>query len=218
MTIPEPQSLLHERVNVGAARLATRHQGRFSIETVQALILDSYQRLAATARVTTHLNVLAERLATERLDALASIQQVSHDRPPRVLFVCTQNSGRSQIAAALLAHRATEPITVSSAGTEHVADVEPNLARVLQEVGVDLGPAYPKPLTQEVVEAADVVVTLGCGDACPVVPGKRYLDWPTADPHGASIEDLRHIRDTINTHVGGLVAFLASPSITAETK
>ncbi|WP_150255840.1 arsenate-mycothiol transferase ArsC [Nocardiopsis deserti] len=218
MTTPEPQPLLHESVHVGAARLATRHRGRFSTETVQALILDSYQRLAATARVTAHLNVLAERLAAERLDALASIQQAPDSRSPRVLFVCTQNSGRSQIAAALLAHHATGPVTVSSAGTEPVADVESDLARVLHEVGVDLGPAYPKPLTQEVVEAADIVVTLGCGDACPVVPGKRYLDWPTADPHGASLEDLRHIRDTIDTHVGDLVAFLASPSITTETK
>ncbi|MEU5858638.1 arsenate reductase ArsC [Nocardiopsis dassonvillei] len=221
MTTPDPQPLLHERATVGVARLTARHEGRFSAETVQALILDSHQRLAATARITTHLNVLAERLAAERLDALAAIQQVPSSRPPRVLFVCTQNSGRSQLAAALLAHRATKPITVSSAGTDPVADVEPDLARVLQEVGVDLGPAYPKPLTREVVEAADVVVTLGCGDACPVVPGRRYLDWPTADPHGASIAQLRLIRDAIDTHVSDLVAFLASPtspSITTETK
>ncbi|MFD3686524.1 low molecular weight phosphatase family protein [Nocardiopsis sp. NPDC058631] len=217
MTTPDPQPLPNQHATVGAARLAARHEGRFSVETVQALILDSHRLLAATARITGHLNILAERLAAERLDALASVQQAPGPRPPRVLFVCTQNSGRSQLAAALLAHRATGPVTISSAGTAPVADVEPELARVLQEVGADLGPAFPKPLTQEVVEAADVVVTLGCGDACPVVPGRRYLDWPTDDPHGASVADLRRIRDAIDTHVSDLVASLASPS-TTETK
>ena len=221
MVTPDPPPLLHEHVDVGSARLVARHEGRFSVETVQALILDSRQRLATTARVTTHLNVLAERLAAERLDALAAAHQVPSSRPSRVLFVCTQNSGRSQIAAALLAHRATGPITVSSAGTAPVADVEPNLTQVLQEVGADLGPAYPKPLTREVVQAADIVVTLGCGDACPVIPGRRYLDWPTPDPHGASLVELRGIRDAIDAHVSDLLVFLTtptSPSITAEAK
>ncbi|MGW8439280.1 arsenate reductase ArsC [Nocardiopsis sp. NPDC055879] len=218
MTTPDLPPLLHEHATLGAVRLAARHQGRFSTETVEALILDSRQRLAATARITTHLSVLAERLTAERLDALVAIQQAPNSRPPRVLFVCTHNSGRSQLAAALLSHRATNPVTVSSAGTEPVTDVEPNLARVLEEVGVGLGLAYPKPLTKEIVEAADVVVTLGCGDACPVVPGRRYLDWPTADPHGASLTELRRIRDTVDTHIRDLVTFLASPSITTEKK
>ncbi|MGW8437854.1 arsenate-mycothiol transferase ArsC [Nocardiopsis sp. NPDC055879] len=221
MATPEPQSLLHERVDVGAARLAARHKGSFSTETVQALIIDSRQRLATTARVTTHLDVLAERLAAERLDALAAMHSAPSSRPARVLFVCGQNSGRSQIAAALLAHRATGSVTVSSAGTSPGAEVEPHLAEVLAEVGADLGPAYPKPLTEEIVEAADVVVTLGCGDACPVVPGRRYLDWPTPDPQGASLAELRQIRDAIDAHIADLVAFLAaptSPSITTEPK
>lgn len=217
MTTPEPRPLLHERVDMGAARLAARHQGRFSTETVQALIVDSYQRLAATARVSAHLNVLAERLAAERLGALAAVQQAPGSRPVRVLFVCTQNSGRSQIAAALLAHRAPGQVTVSSAGTDPVAQVEPDLARVLGEVGADLGPAYPKPLTEEVVQAADVVITLGCGDACPVVPGRRYLDWPTPDPHGAPLAELRRIRDAIDTRIHDLMDDLALTSAT-ETK
>lgn len=217
MTSPVPEPLLHERAGLGAARLAARHRGHFSEETVRALIADSYRRLALTATVTTHLNVLAEHLAAERLDALAAARQTPAARPVRVLFVCGHNSGRSQIAAALLTHRADEPITVSSAGTDPAAELEPHLAEVLAEVGVDLGRAYPKPLTEEVVGAADFVITLGCGDACPVVPGRRYLDWPTPDPHGASLAELRRIRDAIDAHVSDLLALIAAPAPTSTT-
>ena len=214
MTTPDPWPLLHERTGLGAARLAARHRGHFSEETVRALIADSYQRLALTATVTTHLNVLAEHLTAERLDALAAAQQTPSARPVRVLFVCDHNSGRSQIAAALLTHRASEPITVSSAGTDPASELEPHLGEILTEVGVDLGQAYPKPLTAEVVEAADFVITLGCGDACPVVPGRRYLDWPTPDPHGASPSELRCIRDAIDAHVSDLLSLIAAPTST----
>ena len=131
-----------------------------------------------------------------------------------MLFVCDHNSGRSQIAAALLTHRASEPITVSSAGTDPASELEPHLGEILTEVGVDLGQAYPKPLTAEVVEAADFVITLGCGDACPVVPGRRYLDWPTPDPHGASPSELRCIRDAIDAHVSDLLSLIAAPTST----
>ncbi|GAB3740842.1 arsenate-mycothiol transferase ArsC [Nocardiopsis nanhaiensis] len=217
MTTPDPQPLLHERPGSGAARLAARHRGHFSEETVRALITDSYLRLAATATVTTHLNVLAEHLAAERLDALVAVQLAPAARPVRVLFVCGHNAGRSQIAAALLIHRATEPITVASAGTDPAPEVEPHLAEVLAEAGVDLGRAFPKPLTEEVVEAADFVITLGCGDACPVVPGRRYLDWPTPDPRGASPSELRRIRDAIDAHVSDLLSLIASSASTSTT-
>ncbi|WDZ88793.1 low molecular weight phosphatase family protein [Nocardiopsis sp. HUAS JQ3] len=217
MTRPDPHPLLHERTEVGAARLAARHEGRFSIETVQALIDDSHQRLAATARITAHLNVLAERLSAERLDALASSREPIGMRPARVLFVCGHNSGRSQLAAALLAHRFAGPITISSAGTTPAAELDPRLAEVLTEVGADLGDAYPKPLTTEVVGAADIVVTLGCGDACPVVPGRHYLDWPVADPHASDLAGWRRVRDVIDTHITELLTLLAMPAV-PETK
>lgn len=213
MTTPENQPLLHERTQVGAERLATRHEGRFSVETVQALISDSHRRLAATARITTHLNILAERLAAERLDALAAAGTPIGMRTARVLFVCGHNSGRSQLAAALLAHRFPGPITISSAGTAPAAELDPRLGQVLSEAGADLGDAYPKPLTEEVVEAADVVVTLGCGDACPIVPGRRYLDWPVADPQGVGLDELRRIRDVIDAHVTELLALLDMPTV-----
>ncbi|MFB8773759.1 arsenate reductase ArsC [Streptomyces broussonetiae] len=204
---PSP-ALPDERLAAGAARLATRHTGRFAAETVQGLLADSYLRLAATARVSTHLVVLAERFAAERLDALAHVEGTPGVGLPRVLFVCSHNAGRSQLAAALLEHRATGRVTVSSAGTHPAAEVEPHIAQALTEVGADLAGAFPKPLTDEVVRAADIVITMGCGDACPVVPGRRYLDWPVADPDGAALGVVRRIRDDIDTRVADLLASL----------
>nr|WSX48806.1 phosphotyrosine protein phosphatase [Streptomyces sp. NBC_00974] len=126
-----------------------------------------------------------------------------------MLFVCSQDAGRSQMAAALLAHRAGERATVSSAGTHPADAVEPHIVQALTEAGADLAEAYPKPLTEEVVQAADIVITMGCGDACPVVPGRRYLDWPVAAPDGAPIAVVRDIRDAIDAHIGELLSQLA---------
>ncbi|WP_127356040.1 arsenate reductase ArsC [Actinacidiphila soli] len=197
-----------QRLAAGVARLATRHAGRFSPETVQALLTDSYSLLAATARVRTHLVVLAERLTAERLDALAHVQGDPGSGLPRVLFVCSHNAGRSQLAAALFEYRAAGRAIASSAGTHPAAEVEPSIAQVLTETGVDVSGAFPKPLTDEVVQAADIVITMGCGDACPVVPGRRYLDWPIADPDGAPIAVVRDIRDAIDTHITELLSSL----------
>ncbi|MFI7359286.1 three-helix bundle dimerization domain-containing protein [Streptomyces avidinii] len=197
-----------ERLAAGAARLASRYAGHFAPEAVLGLLADSYARLAEQARIRTHLVVLAERLTAERLDALAHTQGLTGG-PTRVLFVCSQNAGRSQMAAALLAHRAGERVTVSSAGTHPADAVEPHIAQALTEAGVDLADAYPKPLTQEVVQAADIVITMGCGDACPVMPGRRYLDWPVADPDGAPIAVVRDIRDAIDAHITELLTQLA---------
>ncbi|MFD9428890.1 MULTISPECIES: low molecular weight phosphatase family protein [unclassified Streptomyces] len=207
MCVPPPPAWPDERLGAGAARLASRHRGHFSVETVQQLLTDSYRRLAENARVRTHLVVRAERLTAERLDALA------HTGAPgkgvvRVLFVCGHNAGRSQMAAALLAHRAGERVIVSSAGTDPAAEVEPHVAQVLLESGLSIADAYPKPLTSEVVGAADYVITMGCGDACPVVPGRHYLDWSVADPDGAPIGVVRTIRDDIDARITRLLANL----------
>ncbi|QLH25315.1 low molecular weight phosphatase family protein [Streptomyces sp. Rer75] len=206
-TSPSP-ALPDQRLATSAARLAARHAGHFSPETVQHLLTDSYLRLAETAHVRTHLVVLAERLAAERLDALARAHAAPGTGVPRVLFVCSHNAGRSQMAAALLGLRAGGRVAVSSAGTDPAAVVEPEVAQVLIEAGVALQDAYPKPLTDEVVQAADIVVTMGCGDACPVVPGRLYLDWPVADPEGAPITVVRTIRDEIDAHITELLASL----------
>ncbi|GAB2780564.1 arsenate reductase ArsC [Streptomyces chlorus] len=210
---PSP-ALPDERLATGTARLATRHAtrhaGRFAAETVQLLLTDSYRRLAETASITTHLVVLAERLTAERLDALAHVQGAPGSGLPRVLFVCSHDAGRSQLAAALLERRAAGRVTVSSAGTHPGPEIEPYIAQVLTEAGADPAGAFPKPLTDEVVRAADIVITMGCGDACPIVPGRRSLDWPVADPDGAPIEVVRQIRDDIDTRITDLLAGLPS--------
>ncbi|MER7901567.1 arsenate reductase ArsC [Streptomyces sp. NPDC096046] len=197
-----------QRLAAGVARLATRHAGRFSAETVQALLTDSYSLLASTAQVRTRLVVLAEHFTAERLDGLAHVEGGPGSGLPRVLFVCSHNAGRSQLAAALLQYRAGSRVTVSSAGTHPAAEVEPFIAQVLTEAGVDAAGAFPKPLTHEVVRAADIVITMGCGDACPVVPGRRYLDWPVADPDAAPLAAVREIRDAIDAHITELLSSL----------
>ncbi|MEV7245162.1 arsenate reductase ArsC [Streptomyces sp. NPDC093248] len=206
---PTP-ALPDERLAAGAARLTTQHAGRFSAETVTRLLADSYRRLAETASVTTHLVVLAERLTAERLDALAHVQGAPGSGLPRVLFVCSHNAGRSQLAAALLQHRAGGRVVVASAGTHPGPGIEQHIAQVLTEAGADAADAFPKPLTDEVVQAADIVITMGCGDACPVVPGRRYLDWPVADPNGAPIAVVRAIRDDIDRRITDLLASMPS--------
>ncbi|MFE7094316.1 arsenate-mycothiol transferase ArsC [Streptomyces erythrochromogenes] len=210
IAMPSPSSPLlpDERLAAGAARLATRYAGHFAPETVLGLLADSYTRLAEQARIRTHLVVLAEQLTAERLDAPARTQGLVSG-PVRVLFVCRQNAGRSQMAAALLAHRAGERVTVSSAAPP-ADEVEPHIVQALTEAGVDLADAYPKPLTEEVVQAADIVITMGCSDACPVMPGRRYLDWPVADPDGAPIAVVRDIRDAIDARIAELLTQLAS--------
>ncbi|MFE7160468.1 low molecular weight phosphatase family protein [Streptomyces sp. NPDC057636] len=128
-----------------------------------------------------------------------------------MLFVCSHNAGRSELAAARLSHRAQGHVTVSSAGTHPAAAVEPAVAQVLTEAGVPSAEAAsPKPLTDEVVQAADIVITMGCGDACPVVAGRRYLDWPVVDPEGAPIAVVRTIRDAIDAHITELLDSLPS--------
>ncbi|WP_149180356.1 arsenate reductase ArsC [Streptomyces sp. TRM49041] len=213
MTASPYPVLPDERLTAGVARLAVRHRGRFSPETVRRLIADSYQRLAANAHVRTHLVVLTERFAAERLDALAHVDDpTSTGGRPRVLFVCSHNAGRSQMAAALLAHRAGDGVIVSSAGTHPSGAVDAHVVQALTEAGVAIDEVFPKPLTDEVVQAADIVITMGCGDACPVFPGHRYLDWPVPDPEGAPIAVVREIRDGLDARITALLDTLPSRS------
>lgn len=127
---------------------------------------------------------------------------------PEVLFVCVHNAGRSQLAAALLDHHGRGRVRVRSAGSAPADSVNPQVVSAMAEVGLDLSKELPEPLTDEVVQAADAVVTMGCGDACPVYLGKRYLDWQVADPQGQPIEVVREIRDDIDRRVRALLAEL----------
>jgi arsenate reductase (thioredoxin) len=134
---------------------------------------------------------------------------------PEVLFVCTHNAGRSQMAAALLDHQAAGRVRVTSAGSQPADQLNPAVVQAMTETGLDLSHEYPKPLTADKVQAADVVITMGCGDACPVYPGKRYLDWDLPDPAGLPIEQVRPIRDEISTRVSALLVEL-NPGILAS--
>lgn len=127
---------------------------------------------------------------------------------PEVLFVCVHNAGRSQMAAALLDHHAAGRVRVRSAGSAPASEINSAVVQVMEEIGLDLTKEFPKPLTTEAVQGADVVITMGCGDACPVFPGKRYLDWQLPDPAGLPADQVRPIRDEIDRRVRDLLAEL----------
>ena len=129
---------------------------------------------------------------------------------PEVLFVCVHNAGRSQMAAALLHHHAAGRVTVRSAGSAPADTINPAVVEAMREIGLDLSKEFPKPLTTDAVRAADVVITMGCGDACPVFPGKRYLDWQLEDPAGKGVDAVRPIRDEIDRRVRALLTDLVS--------
>lgn len=179
--------------------LAPRFAGVLSAKTVDRYVRESYELLAERARITRYLPSLTARFAADRLAAVASTEHP--DGKPRVLFVCVQNAGRSQLASAILRSIAGDAVTVLTAGSEPTAAINPLVVSALDEVGIPVGAEFPKPLTDEVVRAADVVVTMGCGDACPVYPGRRYLDWELPDPVVLSLEGVRGVRDDIESRV-----------------
>ena len=132
---------------------------------------------------------------------------------PEVLFVCVHNAGRSQMAAALLDHYAAGRVRVRSAGSTPADEINPAVVAAMREVGIDLSKEFPKPLTDEAVREADAVITMGCGDACPVYPGQLYLDWDLPDPAGLTIEQIRPIRDEISARVRTLISDLDALSV-----
>jgi len=136
---------------------------------------------------------------------------------PSVLFVCVHNAGRSQMAAGWLTHLAGDAVEVRSAGSLPGDQVNPAAVAAMAEVGIDISAATPKVLTTEAVQASDVVITMGCGDACPVFPGKRYLDWDLEDPAGQGVEAVRPIRDDIEARIRGLLADLHITPATPAT-
>ncbi|MEU4878642.1 arsenate reductase ArsC [Streptomyces sp. NPDC021608] len=131
---------------------------------------------------------------------------------PSVLFVCVHNAGRSQMGAAFLTHLAGDRVEVRSAGSAPAASVNPAVVDAMKEVGIDISAQTPKVLTTEAVQSSDVVITMGCGDACPVFPGKRYLDWQLDDPAGQGVESVRPIRDAVEQRVRTLLGELGIPA------
>lgn len=185
-----------------AARdLHARYEGVFGQETIEALVVDSYFKLAETATVTDWLVLGAERFAKERLRALVHSEDRSPKRLPSVLFLCTHNAGRSQMALGWFAHLGGGHAVGWSGGSEPESEVNRVAVEAMAEVGIDISDGFPKPWTDEVLAAADVVVTMGCGDACPLVPGKHYEDWQVADPAGQTLPVVRSIRDDLEGRV-----------------
>ncbi len=189
-------------------QLAYRYDGLFTRDRIDALFHDSYDRLAETARVTVFLPTLAEKLTVQRLDALAQAEGKIAKRVPEALFVCVGNAGRSQMAAALARHHAGTRLHIRTGGSDPHDAIYPEVERVMAETGLSLAEEFPKPLTNEVLAAADVVVTMGCGEHCPVLPGRRYEDWTIDDPAGQPPDRVRAIRDDIDRHVQTLLAEL----------
>ncbi|CAN5234669.1 hypothetical protein BH09ACT5_BH09ACT5_10830 [soil metagenome] len=189
-----------------ATDLATRFAGTFSPETVREYVLGSHALLAERARITRYLPSLTARFAADRLRALARADGLIADAVPEVLFVCVQNAGRSQLAAGILRSLAGDRVRVLTAGSEPAGAINPKIVAALDEIGVPVGGEYPKPLTDEVVRAADYVITMGCGDACPIYPGRRYLDWDLPDPAGLDLDGVRAVRDDIYGRVRALLA------------
>jgi arsenate reductase len=195
-----------------ARDLAARFAGVFGPETVARYVRESHALLAERSGITRRLPSLTAQFAAERLSALAAARPERPGRTdavPEVLFVCVQNAGRSQMASAILRHLAGDRVHVRTAGSEPAGEVSPAILSALDEIGVPIGGEFPKPLTDEVVRAADVVVTMGCGDACPVYAGKRYLDWELDDPVGRPVGRVRDIRDDIDRRVRALLSELA---------
>ncbi|MEO8695104.1 MAG: arsenate reductase ArsC [Acidimicrobiales bacterium] len=194
------------------AALQTHFAGTFGAETVERFVVDSLEQLLPTAKVTAFLPVLAEKFAKERLRALAKVEGSLPSSVPGVLFLCVHNAGRSQMAAGWLRQLAGDRVIVYSGGSEPASEINPAAIAAMAEVGVDITEEFPKPWTDEIVRAADVVITMGCGDACPLYPGKRYEDWELADPAGQDVAAVRPIRDEIRGRVEALIASLAISS------
>ncbi len=192
-------------LTAAARELHDQYRGVFGEESIQSLLLTSFADLAATAKVRDWLVIGAERFARLRLRALAHARIEATDRKPSVLFVCVHNAGRSQMALGWFAHLAGDRAVAWSGGSAATAHVNPEAITAMAEAGVDISAEFPKPWTDEFLAAADVVITMGCGDACPLLPGKRYEDWEIDDPDGKTLEQVRVIRDQIKAKVADLL-------------
>jgi arsenate reductase len=205
-----PQALdpvTQRHIDQAAERLAEEFAGVFSRETIARYMAES-QDLLGEARINVFVPVLAHRFTRERLKALGQAEGTLAKDQPEVLFVCVHNAGRSQMAAGLVKLRSQGRVHVRSAGSTPASEINPAVMQAMEELGIDMAEEFPKPLTDEVVRAADVVITMGCGDACPIYPGKRYEDWELEDPDAKDLETVRHIRDEIDQRVQRLIGDL----------
>jgi len=195
-------------IRTAAARLEDKFRGIFGPETIERYINDSLDQLLPKSEVVSFVPIFVERFAKDRLRALAKVEGKTIGDKPSVMFLCVHNAGRSQMASGWLKHLSGDRVDVFSGGSEPASTVNPAAIEAMAEVGIDIDTEFPKPWTDEIVRAADVVITMGCGDACPVYPGKRYEDWVLDDPEGLEVAGVRTIRDEIRGLVEKLIAEL----------
>lgn len=206
----EPDLGLEQKMALrnAASRLQKQFDGTFNEETIERFLYSSYNEFATRSTVLTWLPLLAERFARQRLTALAKVEGKSDDTRPTVLFLCVHNAGRSQMAMGWFKALAGDRAVAWSGGSEPSSQVNPAAIEAMAEVGIDITEEFPKPWTDEIVRAADAVITMGCGDACPIFPGKRYEDWVLEDPQGLDVASVRPIRDEIKDRVEELLVSL----------
>lgn len=187
-----------------AERLRKEFEGQVDVETIERLMTDSVDHTIGKARLPQWVPIVAERFARDRIRALVRLDPAEGAKPA-VLFLCVHNAGRSQMASGFARHIGGERIDVFSGGTEPADAVNAAAVEAMAEVGIDIRQEVPQPWADEIVRSVDVIVSMGCGDACPVYPGKQYVDWELEDPAGKSVEDVRPIRDDIERRVRSLV-------------
>jgi arsenate reductase (thioredoxin) len=198
-------------LKTAARNLKDEFSGTFGVETIELFLQTSYDQFADRAKFNNFLPLMAERFARQRLTALARVEGKHDDGIPIVLFLCVHNAGRSQMALGWFNHLAGDRAIAWSGGSEPSTEINPSAIEAMREIGISIAGEFPKPWTDEILRAADVVVTMGCGDACPIFPGKRYEDWELADPQGKDLAAVRPIRDEIGERVRGLLASLQVP-------
>lgn len=197
-----------EIIEHSVSQLARKYAGKFDESEIRPVVKESYASFA-DAKVRTFIPVFTTRYADDRLRAQAKVRGLITDAPPSVLFVCVHNAGRSQMAAGWLRHLSRGKIEVYSGGSLPGKDLNAAAVEAMREVGIDIASEFPKPFAVEIVQSADVVITMGCGDTCPIFPGKRYEDWALDDPAGLGVEAVRPIRDEIKRRVESLISDLA---------
>jgi protein-tyrosine-phosphatase len=202
----------HLELGVAADRLTEEFAGVIEEDTVRVIVESSYHHVAGQARIPTFVPLIVERFARVRLRALARIEGQGDPTVPRVLFLCVRNSGRSQMAMGFFREYARDRALSWSGGSDPATEMNPNAIEAMAERGIDISDEFPKPWTEEIVRAADVVVTMGCGDSCPVFPGKRYEEWELEDPADLDLDSVRRIRDDIDARVRHLAASLGLPA------
>jgi arsenate reductase len=195
-------------IRSAAKTLQEEFTGTFSTETIEQFLQTSFDQFADRAKFTNFLPLMAERFARQRLRALAKVEGKAADGIPIVLFLCVHNAGRSQMALGWFNYLAGDRAVAWSGGSEPGTEINPAAVRAMAEVGIDISGEFPKPWTDEIVRAADAVITMGCGDACPIFPGKRYEDWVLDDPAGKDVAAVRPVRDAIRVRVEELLASL----------